>query len=148
MLQLTQPYKINWLDDHDLTIQSKQLLTEYCTDTSVHSQLNCTFEDALECVLFEISHFDSELQKLAKMRLSEEMLDAECKCFTGRISRLVISLSGLSDKVQIKISSSEEIANVITTFLAQLKTKSDIELELISRGYTLNDIKPWLDEIE
>ena len=148
MSQLTEPYKINWLEDEHLTIQCKQLLTEYCTDTSVHSQLNCTFEDTLEAVLFEISHFEPELQKLAKLRLSEEMTDAECKCFTGRISRLVNCLSGLSDKVQIKISSSEEIANVITTFLAQSKTKADIETELTSRGYTLDDIQPWLNEIE
>jgi len=37
------------------------------------------------------------------------MDDGICKCFTGRLSRLVNSLSGYSEKVSIKISSAEEI---------------------------------------
>jgi len=45
------------------------------------------------------------------------MQESECKCFTGRISRLVICLSGYSDKVEIKISENEEISNIINIIM-------------------------------
>ena len=66
-----------------------------------------------------------DLQIEIQKRLNEEMQESECKCFTGRISRLVNCLSGYSDKVKIKISENEEISNIISIIMKKrrLKTK-------------------------
>ena len=82
-----------------------------------------TFAEVLWYVLNTISHDfkDSlETQREIKQVLNQEMLDAECKCFTGRINRVVNCLNGFSPLVDIKISDCEQIGNVIV----MLKDKS------------------------
>ena len=37
----------------------------------------------------------------------------ECKCFTGRISRLVNCLNGFTDLVNINIEDNQQIGNII-----------------------------------
>jgi len=39
--------------------------------------------------------------------LNEEIKDSLCKCFTGRLSRMINCLSGFDPRVQVKISESE-----------------------------------------
>ena len=94
------------------------------------------------------------LQKEIKQRLNEEMQESECKCFTGRISRLVNCLSGYSDKVKIQISESEEIGNIISVILEKrgIKTtetlKEEVSVALKERGYIETTINVWLEYIE
>ena len=40
-----------------------------------------------------------------------EMNDSLCKCFTGRISRLVNCLNGFDDNIKINISDNEQTYN-------------------------------------
>jgi len=42
------------------------------------------------------------------------MNESVCKCFTGRISRLVNCLAGFDPLVSIQIADNEQIANVIS----------------------------------
>ena len=65
-----------------------------------------------------------DLQIEIQKRMNEEMLDSECKCFTGRISRLVNCLSGYSDKVVIQISENEEINNIISVIINKRRLKT------------------------
>ncbi len=122
-----------------MSIQTKESLVEYSKDKNIHTQLECTFEEVLQAVLLEINNLPNELQIEVKNRLNEEMEDGLCKCFTGRLSRLVNSLSGYSDKVSIKISSAEEIGNVISIIKDRYnnteEVKINVEKELIQRGY-------------
>ena len=140
------------LDDTILTQQTKEQLIEYSNCKVVHAQLECTFEEVLNAVFYEINTFNLEKQNSAKQRINEEMLDGLCMCFTGRLSRLVNSLSGLSDKVSIKISSSEEISNII--ILAKKKydniedVKRYIKKELLERDYTMDTINEWLEYVD
>jgi pimeloyl-CoA synthetase len=85
------------------------------------------------------------------------MLDSECKCFTGRITRLVNCLNGLSDLVKINISDNQQIGNIIIIIKEQLidnyiytieRHKELVKNELQERGYTDNIINEWLDYIE
>ena len=146
------PYKYNYLDDDILTQQTKEQLIEYSNCKDIHTQLECTFEEVLNAVFYEINTFDVEKQESSKKRINEEMLDGLCMCFTGRLSRLVNSLSGLSDKVLIKISDNEEISNII--ILAKHKyekiedIKEYIEKELLERGYDNKIINEWLSYID
>jgi Leucine-rich repeat (LRR) protein len=150
--QLKEPYKHNYLNDHILTQQTKEQLIEYSNCTDIHTQLECTFEELLNAVFYEIQFYDSEKQILAKKRINEEMLDGLCMCFTGRISRLVNSLSGLSEKVSIKISENEEISNII--ILANKKYKKIEEIkdyvkkEMKERLYNDSTIEEWLSYID
>jgi hypothetical protein len=85
------------------------------------------------------------------------MLDSECKCFTGRITRLVNCLNGLSDLVKINISNNQQIGNIIIIIKEQLgnnyiytieKHKELVKNELQERGYNETIINEWLDYIE
>ena len=151
MKEVKNDSKINYLDDEILTVQTKEALIEYSKDETIHSQLECTFEEVLQAVLLEINNLSDELQKEVKNRLNEEMEDGLCKCFTGRISRLVNSLSGYSDKVSIKISSAEEIGNVISIMKDKYDNieivKLNVEKELLERGYEKEVIDEWITYI-
>ena len=86
--------------------------------------------------------------------MNEEMHDSECKCFTGRISRLVNCLSGYSDKVRIQISENEEINNIISVIMNKrgMKTieilKEEVREALTERGYADDKIAEWLEYVE
>ena len=133
-------YIYDYINDNELTQFCKQSIVEYSQDKSIHTQLECNFEDILSAVFFEINNLPLEQQKLAKQRLNEEMTDSECKCFTGRISRLVNCLSGISDKVIIKISDAEEISNIIliakSKYTDILEIKEYVRKEMREREYT------------
>jgi Leucine-rich repeat (LRR) protein len=150
--QLKGPYKYNYLDDLILTQQTKEQLTEYSNCTDIHTQLKCTFEELLNAIFYEINSFDSEKQISAKKRINEEMLDGLCMCFTGRISRLVNSLSGLSEKVSIKISDNEEISNIILVANKKYKKieeiKDYVKKEMKERLYNDSLIDEWLSYID
>ncbi len=150
--QLKGPYKYYYLDDLVLTQQTKEQLIEYSNCTDIHTQLDCTFEELLNAVFYEIQFYDLDKQISVKKRINEEMLDGLCMCFTGRISRLVNSLSGLSEKVSIKISENEEISNII--ILANKKYKKIEEIkdyvkkEMKERMYNDSIIVEWLSYID
>jgi hypothetical protein len=83
------------------------------------------------------------------------MLDSDCKCFTGRITRLVNCLNGLSDLVKINISDNQQIGNIIIIIKEQLRDiytikrhKELVKNELEERGYNETIINEWLDYIE
>jgi Leucine-rich repeat (LRR) protein len=147
--QVKNGNKINYLDDKILTVQTKEALIEYSKDNEIHSQLECTFEEVLQAVLLEINNLPNDLQIEVKKRLNEEINDSICKCFVGRLTRLVNSLSGYSDKVSIKISSAEEIGNIISIMKDKYDNiedvKFNVEKELFERGYEKKVIHEWIN---
>ena len=86
--------------------------------------------------------------------LDIEMKDSLCKCFTGRISRLINCLSGFDDLVTINISEAEQIGQIISLIREQLVTydvnkhKELVRKELINRNYDENVILEWINYIE
>lgn len=133
--------------------KSKGLLFEYIQDPQVHSVLEITFAELFRNVISLILKHEkcNEILHI----LDTEIQDAECMCFTGRISRLVNTLNGFDENIVIHISDAEEIGNVI----AQLKQKyyydisleefkKIVENELISRKYSKNIIETWIQYIE
>ena len=149
----TSKFNLNYLNDTILTTNTKEALVEYCEDKSIHSILNVTFDEVLKQIMFHILSFDQKTQEEIKKRMNEEMLDAQCKCFTGRLSRLVNVLSGYSELVTIHISEAEEIGNIISinrekygTNLEELK--KTVVNELKERGYDDEIIDEWIKYIE
>jgi len=83
------------------------------------------------------------------------MSDSLCKCFTGRISRLVNCLTGFDPDVVVQISSAEQISNIVLLTQKQLGDRYTVEnhrqlvrQELTERGYPLDIITVWIENIE
>ena len=113
-----------------------------------------TFKELFIAVVIEMDKLSPDLQTEIQKRLNEEMQDSECKCFTGRISRLVNCLSGYTDKVSIQISETEEINNIISVIMSkrELKTietlKEEVRVALTERGYADDKIAEWLEYVD
>jgi len=147
-------YPLTYLDWFELTQKTKEIITEYIDTSDIHSMLNITFKELFIAVVIEIDKLSLDLQIEIQKRLNEEMQESECKCFTGRISKLVNCLSGYSDKVEIKISENEEISNIISVIMNKrgLKTieilKEEVSIALKERGYIDEKQVEWLEYIE
>ena len=138
------------IDDNILTESTKQSLFEYSKYEDIHSILNVTFKEVLLYVWQIIkTHNDSNQ---IKQILNEEMNDSICKCFTGRLSRLINTLNGFDSRISIKISDSNEISNII--IIAKNKhtniddQKTYIIKELKEREYSDDIISEWLSYLE
>ena len=147
-------YPLTYLDWSVLNQKTKEIITEYLDCIDIHSMLNITFKELFIAVVIEMESLSMDLQIEIKKRMNEEMQDSECKCFTGRISRLVNCLSGYSDKVRMQISENEEINNIISVIMSkrELKTiemlKKEVNLALTERGYADEKIAEWLEYVE
>ena len=97
--------------DEILTEDCKQALIQYAADTNVHSELGLTFGEALRYVFSRIQ--SNPNADGIKGVLNQEMSDSLCKCFTGRITRLIDSLNGLDPLVEINLLSENERINMI-----------------------------------
>ena len=92
------------VNDSILTPQCKTQLIEYASDgTEVHMSLGITFAEALQYVFtrININKNSDEIKRI----LNQEMSDALCMCFTGRISRLLNCLNVIDVLVRIHIVS-------------------------------------------
>ena len=143
------------LNDNVFKETTKQILFEYMSDTKVHSTLQITFEELLQCVLTVID--SNQHSKEIKEILNQEMLDSQCKCYTGRMSRLINCLNGFTDKVKVQISDVEQIGYVIQSVANELKNKQEytiekhkekVKQELLERKYTETIINEWIAYIE
>jgi len=147
-------YQLTYLDWSVLNQKTKEIITEYMDCNDIHTMINITFKELFIAVVIEMDKLSPDLQIEIQKRLNEEMQDSECKCFTGRISRLVNCLSGYSNKVRIQISENEEINNIISVIMSKrgLKTieilKEEVREALEERGYAHEKIAEWLEYVE
>ena len=136
-----------YLDEH-----VKRLLFEYMDNKEVHTILNITFEELLLSV-YDFIEKNENKEELYKI-MNEEMSEANCKCFTGRISRLINVLNGYDEHIKIHISDNEQIGNVISVIRTNLgdnyeenEFKRLIHEELSMRQYSENVINEWINNI-
>jgi len=129
--------------------QVKRELLNYCNDETEHSVYLVKFDEVFQYVVSRIvKHSDStEMFKI----LNEEIKDTICKCFTGRMTRLLNVLNGFYDDISIQIGSNEQISNIIITM--QKKYEGDelvkqVRLELEEREYDNETIEEWLTFVE
>jgi len=141
---------------NDDTLTCKEQLIEYCNDKDVHTLLLLTFSEVLWFVLQTFERdFDKKTQIEIKGVLNQEMKDAECKCFTGRMNRVINCLNGFSKYVEISIQDSEQIGNIIYLVKEKLgdeytvdKHRDEVKKELKERGYDDEIISEWIGYIE
>jgi len=89
------------VNDSILSPQCKTQLIEYASDQTEHSSLGVTFAEALQYVFtrIDVNENGNEIKRI----LNQEMSDALCMCFTGRISRLLNCLNVMDPLVSIHI---------------------------------------------
>ena len=143
------------LSDVVLTSETKEILVEYCKDAVLHSTLHITFEELLLHVFSRIEQ--NENKEEIKNVLNGEMSDSVCKCFTGRMSRLINCLNGFDELVSIRISDTEQIGQIIGMVKEQLVASNEYTVEkhkliateeLVARDYSEKVISEWIDFIE
>ena len=150
--------ELNKLIISDNNLDCKEQLIEYSEDNSEHSLLLLTFGEVLWYVLQTIENdFKDDEKKEIKKILNQEMIDAECKCFTGRMNRIINCLNGFSNLVNINIQHSEQIGNIIFIIKQKLEQENNYTIEkhkhlviqeLIERGYDEKTIDTWVEYIE
>jgi len=86
--------------------------------------------------------------------MNDEISEANCKCFTGRISRLINVLNGYDEHIEIHIADNEQISNIIIVIKNQLKEDYDedefkrrVKEELSVRHYSEDVINEWLTDV-
>ena len=150
------------LDDSILTPKCKTQLIEYASDETEHSNLGVTFAEALQYVFTRI--VDNENCDAIKRILNQEMSDALCMCFTGRISRLIDCMNGIDDLVVIDLSPETRILSICQQTYELLNQENGnsftaedyqtrVKKELEERGFELteeiqtNFINPILQDL-
>ena len=143
------------LSDEVLTKETKEILVDYCKETTVHSTLRITFEELL---LHVFSRIETNVHKKEiKSVLNAEMSDSVCKCFTGRMSRLINCLNGFDELVSIRISDTEQIGQIIGQVKERLEAAEEYTVEkhkematkeLLAREYSQEVIAEWIAFIE
>ena len=145
------------IENKILTEQCKTLLLEYSNDMDVHSLLLLTFSEVLWFTIQTIiTDFEKQDQEEIFKILNQEIMDTECKCFTGRMNRVINCLNGFSPLVNINIKDGEQIGNIIVLIKNKLvlsssytieKHKREVEKELFERNYDIETIQIWLEYI-
>ena len=137
--------------------KTKQILAEFVENDEVHSVLGITFKELLLSVWSIIRAKNTDQRRYVIEILNIEMNDSVCKCFTGRMSRLINCLNGIDDRVSITISDNEQIGNIIVKIKEKLERNSEytvekhrelVEKELLERGFNDDIIHEWIDNIE
>jgi hypothetical protein len=134
------------IGDHILTDPVKEALVEYVKIQDVHSKLNVTFFEAL-CYVWTTVRQHKATDEIKRI-LDQEMRDSICRCFTGRLSRLVNCLNGFDDRVMVKISDQQELANLIISIRQKTDSLEEqqqmVQKEMSDRGYDEQTIREWL----
>ena len=132
----------------ELSDNCKSSLMDYSSRQDIHGELNITFGELLISVWDRIRTHKNKQDILPI--LSQEMSDALCMCFTGRITRLVNTLSGFVPEVTIHISDNEQISNLVIITKDKIipydvdSHKSLFSKEMEERGYSQEIITEWL----
>ena len=136
------------LENNVLTEQSKREILNYCDDDAMHSSLLITYSDLLIYVWSRIITSTNADEIL--LVLNQEINDGLCMCFTGRLTRLLNTLVGFYSDIELQISNSEQITNIIMAFkkkFAGEELRDAVKKELYERQYNESIINEWIEYI-
>jgi hypothetical protein len=121
-------------------------LLTYLDDTYIHSTLLVSFYDAFVKVFGRIMSHPNKTNIIH--RLNEELQESECKCFTGRLTRLVNCLVGFYDDIVIGISDSERISAIILSTLDGREMTEELKKICVDKLKAIDiadeEIEKWL----
>jgi hypothetical protein len=121
-------------------------LLTYLDDTDVHSTLFVSFYDVFVKVFGRIISHPNKTDIIH--RLNDELKESECKCFTGRLTRLVNCLVGFYDDIVIGISNSERISAIILSTLDGREMTDELKKICVDKLKAIDiaddEIEKWL----
>ena len=141
---------LNEIEESELRESSKRALVEYCMGKDVHSGIGMTYSELLVLVWDRIRK-NKDVKEILSV-LDTELTDSECKCFTGRITRLVNCLNGFDTDVIIGISDNEQLSNLMVLINNRYDNIEDRKNELIKamkeRGFSQEKIDEWVGYVD
>ena len=142
--------KENIVENNILTEQTKREILNYCDDVTEHSTYLITYCDLLVYVWNRINK-SAHKEEILKI-LNQEISDGLCMCFTGRLTRLINVLVGFYSDIELQISDSEQITNIIINLKNKItndhELKESVKKELLDRNYNEIVINEWLNHID
>jgi len=136
--------------DPILTQSVKNAIVEYSQNSDVHSALNVTFMETLG-IIWQIIKRNKQADEIKRI-LNQEIQDSIEYCFTGVLSRLINCLNGFDERIEVRISDLQEIANLIIVIRRKYdKLKKQIKMvrkEMMERGYEKDIITEWLSYLD
>lgn len=150
-----------WIVDKTLSSNCKDEIYKMYHDKTLHVTLNMTYIDVFNLVWTfmhnqEISNITPEAVIEIKSIMSQGIMDVANMCFTGKTTMLINCLCGFTDKVNIGLTESEELGNIIIAIKRQLiakgeysvnKHKENVIKNMKERGITDEVISVWVDNI-
>lgn len=81
------------------------------------------------------------------------MNDSICKCFTGRLSRLINCLNGFDSRISVQISDKEQLFNIIigsrNKYIDDIdKQKQEVTKEMMEREFDQATIGEYITYLE
>ena len=126
------------LENRILTEETKREILNYCAHSVEHTSLLITYSDLLIYVWSRIIASANTDEILSV--LNQEISDGLCMYFTGRLTRLLNTLVGFYDDIELQISDSEQITNIImglkNKFTSGEELKDAVKKELYERQYS------------
>ena len=92
-----------------------RVLKEWCSRPEVHGQLRVSMSQISRRIFGIIERVDEGAREEAYKSIAVEILENRYMCFTGRISHLLNSLSGIVDGFEVKMSRGEALQNAMAT---------------------------------
>jgi hypothetical protein len=99
----------------------KKQIEKWYSSEETHSVHKCSFKSLFIMIMTIIENH--EQKEDVKNRLITELEDSVGLCFTGRINRMVNSLVGFIDNIQVGVSTKEEIQMKISIIIQNLNHK-------------------------
>jgi len=122
-----------------------------CALNDIITRIGVTYKEVMERI-WTISE-NHEHKYAIRNILKDEVMDGLSVCFTGRITRVVNSLCGFIDGIQIGYSINEQISNGIIAIMRRADNDPELNVEAEVKKY-LNELnipeeqqKPWLDAL-
>ena len=122
-----------------------------CALNDIITRVGVTYKEVMERI-WTISENHEHKYEIRTI-LKDEVLDGLGVCFTGRITRVVNSLCGFIDGIQIGYSVNEQISNGIIAIMRRADNEPDLNVEAEVRKY-LNELnipeeqqRPWLEAL-
>lgn len=122
---------------------------EWCLDPTLHSVHGVTFNRLLSQVWAIIQ--DHEHREALEGVLKEDLEASAGVCFTGRFSRVLNTLTGFVDQVQVGISKSEQLQNQVAAAVRKGGPAAELRktVEAILKDHQVPEAEwsAWLDAL-
>ena len=119
------------------TLSFYNTVVDACNIETIHSKCGVSFAEVFERV-WSISAIHPHKTTIRQI-LKTEITDGRFLCFTGKITRLVNTLSGFLDDIQIGYNEYEQINNAVIATIRKCENNTNLNLR--------DEVKKILDEL-